>query len=134
MMNMKQGPLDALSNIATRKEGSIIMNCICRIEELLDDEIYLLEQGNFHDLDHNNLRKSHLLSEFSRLTCSYFDNSDQIHTQLAVCRSKATRNYEALGNYLRALEELNYMILDHLRSEESAGTYSRSVAMKSSGC
>lgn len=132
-MNERFDQHQKLTDAANRKERSTIINCIRRIEEILDEEIKLLELGKLHELDHINLRKSHLLSEFSRLSSSYPENSQEIHALFAVCRSKAGRNYEALGNYLRALEDLNCMILDHLRREESAGTYSRSVAHLSSG-
>lgn len=131
-MNEQSDYFQNPSESASRMERSTLINCIRRIEGILDEEIKLLESGNLHELDHINLRKSHLLSEFSRLSSSCPENSRDIQVLFAVCRSKASRNYEALGNYLRALEDLNSMILDHLRREETAGTYSRSVAHLSS--
>lgn len=111
-----------------------LSNCFRRIEELLDEEIFLLNHGMLQELDHLNLRKSHLLTEFSRLSRSYDSTpSAEIQTYLTICHRKAERNYIALGNYLRALDDLNDMIIDDLRRQESAGTYSRPVAMRQSG-
>ena len=108
-----------------------LIKCIDRINDLLDEEVQLLEQGRLDELERVNIRKAHILSEFSRHTQHHsLVESKEIQTYLDSCRLKAQRNFEALATYLRAVEDLNQMILDHLRKEESDGTYSRSVATR----
>lgn len=105
-----------------------ILICISRIEELLDEEMRLLNQGRLHQLEHVNMRKSHLLVEFDRLSPDpSMCRSHEIQIRMESCRRKAQRNFEALETYLRAMENLNQLILKHLRKEDSDGTYSRPV-------
>lgn len=112
-------------------DHATILNYLRRIDDLLDEELLILNRGSLHLLDPLNIRKSHLLSEFSQLSLHYtHDPSFDIQTHLEICRQKAARNYEALGNYLHALEDLNRIILDHLRNQQSDGTYSRTVTSR----
>lgn len=105
-----------------------ILSCIHRIEELLDEEIRLIDQGALNELERVNIRKTHLLAEFARLSPGASPSHlNEIDNRLSSCRRKAERNFEALGTYLRAVEDLNQMILDYLRREESDGTYARPV-------
>lgn len=102
---------------------------ISRIEELLDEEMRLLNQGAFNELERVNMRKSHLLVEFDRVsTDPSVDRSSDIQLRMETCRRKAQRNFEALETYLSAMEDLNRMIVSYLRKEESDGTYSRPVS------
>lgn len=117
-------PLDILPSPLA--ETSAILICIHRIDELLDEEMRLLDHGSLDELERINIRKSHLLAEFSRLAPHpSADLSSEINLRLDSCRLKAERNFEALGTYLRAMEDLNQLILEHLRKEESDGTYAR---------
>jgi hypothetical protein len=116
---------------SVKNDHTIILNCLRRIDDILDEELMFLNRGMLHMLDPLNIRKSHLLLEFSNLSLYYTEVPPiEIQTRLDICRRKASRNYEALGNYLHALEDLNRIILDNLRDVESDGTYSRSVATK----
>ncbi len=128
-MNSLNNYTDHPENISYMSET--ILSCICRIEELLDEEIRLIEQGALNELERVNIRKTHLLTEFARLSPGASPSySTEIETRLTFCRRKAERNYEALGTYLRAVEDLNRMILDFLRREESDGTYARPVSAR----
>lgn len=114
------------------RDYATILKCIDRINELLDEEIRLLDQGSLHELERVNIRKTHLLLEFSRLSQhNSLVDSREVHAHLAACRLRAKRNFDALGTYLQAVEDINRMILEHLRREESDGTYSRSVTTRS---
>lgn len=105
-----------------------IQHCISRIEVLLDEEMEILNQGKLNELERINMRKSHLLVEFDRLSKDLsVGGSYQVQLRMDICRRKAQRNFEALEAYLCAMEDLNQLILSHLRKEESDGTYSRPV-------
>lgn len=105
-----------------------IQHCISRIEVLLDEEMEILNQGKLNELERTNMRKSHLLVEFDRLSKDLsVGGSYQVQLRMDICRRKAQRNFEALEAYLCAMEDLNQLILSHLRKEESDGTYSRPV-------
>lgn len=105
-----------------------IQHCISRIEVLLDEEMEILDQGKLNELERINMRKSHLLVEFDRLSKDLsVGGSYQVQLRMDICRRKAQRNFEALEAYLCAMEDLNQLILSHLRKEESDGTYSRPV-------
>lgn len=115
-------PLPAPS---TRSDATLI-NCIERISALLDKERSILNKGALSELELVNIRKNHLLSEFSRLrNNSSSQLSAELHDRLLACQTKASRNSEALKNYLQAVQDLNQMIMDHIRKEDSDGTYSR---------
>lgn len=128
-MNSSNAYTGRLENISYMSET--ILSCICRIEELLDEEIRLIDQGALNELERVNIRKTCLLAEFARLSPGASPSSStEIEARLSSCRRKAERNYEALGTYLRAVEDLNRMILDFLRREESDGTYARPVSAR----
>jgi hypothetical protein len=110
---------------STRSDATLI-NCIERISDLLDKERSILDKGSLSELELVNIRKTHLLQEFSRLrNNSSSQLSTELHDRLSACQMKASRNSEALKNYLQAVQDLNQMIMDHIRKEDSDGTYSR---------
>lgn len=111
-----------------------ILICIARIEDLLDEEMRLLKRGALKELERINMRKSHLLVEFDRLSLDpTVGRSNELQLRMESCRRKARSNSETLEAYLSAMEELNRMILSHLRKEESDGTYSRLVSSHQRG-
>ena len=108
------------------QSSATLTNCVDRIVALLDKESSILDKGAISDLEIVNIRKNHLLSEFSRLmNNSPPQLSEELRERLSICQKKAMRNSEALKHYLQAVQDLNHMIMDHIRKEESDGTYSR---------
>ncbi len=128
--------MNILHTVASPSENSsyisdTILSCVHRIEELLDEEIRFIDQGALNELERVNIRKTHLLAEFAHLSPGVAPAySNELDNRLASCRRKAERNFEALGIYLRAVEDLNRMILDFLRREDSDGTYARPVTAR----
>jgi hypothetical protein len=92
----------------------------------LDKERGILDKGALSELELVNIRKNHLLLEFSRLRNNFPSQlSAELQDRLSACQKKASRNSEALKHYLQAVQDLNQMIMDHIRKEDSDGTYSR---------
>jgi len=127
-MNDMHKRIDVAVSPSLSSRTVTIQHCISRIEVLLDEEMEILNQGKLNELERINMRKSHLLVEFDRLSKDLsVGGSYQVQLRMDICRRKAQRNFEALEAYLCAMEDLNQLILSHLRKEESDGTYSRPV-------
>lgn len=117
---------DALIADSLSSEITSLLSCIDRIEDLLDEEMRFLNQAEIDKLEPLNTRKSHLLAEFVRLSPGpSVEPSPEVSLRLQACHRKAEHNAAALQAYFSALEDFNKLILDHLRRDESAGTYSR---------
>ncbi len=118
--------LDRTAPPLISQSDATLINCVERISALLDKESSILANGRISDLEIVNIRKNHLLFEFSRLmnnAPTYL--SEELRDRLSACKRKALRNSEALKHYLEAVQDLNLMIMDHIRKEDSDGTYSR---------
>lgn len=111
---------------ASLRSDATLISCIDRISALLDKERGILDKGALSELELVNIRKNHLLLEFSRLRNNFPSQlSAELQDRLSACQKKASRNSEALKHYLQAVQDLNQMIMDHIRKEDSDGTYSR---------
>lgn len=111
---------------ASLRSDATLISCIDRISALLDKERGILDKGTLSELELVNIRKNHLLLEFSRLRNNFPSQlSAELQDRLSACQKKASRNSEALKHYLQAVQDLNQMIMDHIRKEDSDGTYSR---------
>nr|WP_246429579.1 flagellar protein FlgN [Prosthecomicrobium pneumaticum] len=80
------------------------------------------------DLVETNRRKSRSLLELSRAARSLQASPDHaIRNQLQRVRVKLQQNYDLLGLYLAAAQEVTDILGDALRDAESDGTYSAAL-------
>ena len=74
--------------------------------------------------------KAHLILEFSRLSGNITPNpSPQLEARLGKLNEKATINAFMLEQYFSAMQEISRLMIEHVKRDDSDGTYSRRSAL-----
>jgi hypothetical protein len=121
-------PLDARNiNLSPHNHNdSALLNCIERLDSLLQHEEHIIGMGWPFDLDSINNSKAHLLHEFSQLSRNLQVNASAvIEVRLMEVMKRAARNAFALEQYFLAIQEISRIMVENVKKEESDGTYSR---------
>lgn len=103
-----------------------LLNCIERLDILLQKEELLINTGWPFDLDAINGVKAHLIHEFSQLSrTTSIAPWVELETRLKELVRKAARNSFVLEQYFLAIQEISRLMIESAKKEESDGTYSR---------
>lgn len=101
------------------------INCIERLETLINAETAMLRNCERIDFEALNLRKTHALLEFMQVSRSVREES-LVHARHRIrdLQDRLAENAETLERHLQAIREISALIIDGIRKEESDGTYS----------
>jgi hypothetical protein len=114
------------SVIFNNHNDKALLNCVERLDELLQKEEILINTGWPFDLDAINGVKAHLIHEFAQLSrTTSIAPSAELEVRLKEIMRKATRNSFILEQYFLAIQEISRLMIEHAKKEESDGTYSR---------
>lgn len=103
-----------------------LIQCLGRVEWLIDMETSALKRCEQIDFDDLNGRKACALLEFSRLARAVSDRvSPPVARRLERLRAKLSENAQTLAQNLQALSEISNILITSINAEESDGTYSR---------
>jgi len=107
------------------------VRCVERLEELIDSETRILKSCSRIDFEALNLRKTHALLEFMRVTRNMPPQTSSIaQLRLADLVKRLGANKDVLEQHLHAMQEITALIVDSIRKDESDGTYSRKGASR----
>lgn len=122
---MTNDSLQSLHNGEPEAPPDAFARCVDRLETIIRAETQILRRGGKIDFEALNLRKSHALLEFLRVSkSSTAQSAGRSAERVKTLQKLLADNAALLERRLQATDEVASLIVRHLRDSESDGTYS----------
>lgn len=107
----------------------VLVGAVGRLEILIDQEVSALRHASVGELKDLNNRKAQVLVELDRAVSANSGQSPstEMKQRLGLLRGKLEINRKTLKMHLDAVHEVAAMLSDHVRDEDSDGTYTNGI-------